>query len=321
MFTSFLLHGLIAALVVEALVRAWGVRSPSERLRLRALGVAIPLVSVPLFEIAAPFRQEAAFRAGWALFDSTGWASLTAGGIGLDVVAGIALAASGLALYLRDAVPFAMDRTARAEERSSRAVADPKVASLVEEAAARLGVEPPEARASAATVPLLFCSGLRPVLVVSRPAIEALERDELEAAIAHEVAHAAFGDPAAGWGLMIVRTVFCFNPATQLLARAMADDIERRADVAAAAATGKPRALASAMRKLASAVEAGTTGANSPRPDAAAVVRRLAHLRRRAVESREKDLEDEEVPREEPFGRMRFVLAAAGVTCLLFFVV
>jgi Zn-dependent protease with chaperone function len=99
--------------------------------------------------------------------------------------------------------------------------------------------------------PVLLCEGARdPVLVVSQPAIERLGPDELDAAITHELAHAKHRDPAWGYFLIAVRAALFFNPAAQWIARAMVDDIERRADQTANAASGHPEALARAMERL-----------------------------------------------------------------------
>ena len=79
------------------------------------------------------------------------------------------------------------------------------------------------------------------VLVVSPATLERLRGDELDAAVAHELAHAAHHDPAWGYALIAVRAALFFNPAVQWVARAMVDDIERRADQVAVRSTGGRR--------------------------------------------------------------------------------
>jgi Zn-dependent protease with chaperone function len=125
---------------------------------------------------------------------------------------------------------------------------------MVAARAAALGIPPPDVRLVDTPTPVLLCEGARdPVLVVSPPVVERLGPDELDAAITHELAHARHRDPAWGYFLIAVRAALFFNPAAQWTARAMVDDIERRADQTAAAASGRPDGLARAIERLAGA--------------------------------------------------------------------
>jgi Zn-dependent protease with chaperone function len=85
-----------------------------------------------------------------------------------------------------------------------------------------------------------------------------LEPDELDAAIAHEMAHAKHRDPVLGWGLMLVRGLCFFNPAVQLAARAAVMEVERRADQSAARVVGSTQSLVNSLRKLSGSASAPT---------------------------------------------------------------
>ena len=77
-----------------------------------------------------------------------------------------------------------------------------------------------------------------------------LTPDELEAAVAHEMAHAKHRDPVLGWGLMLVRGLCFFSPAVQLAARAAVAEVERRADQSAARVAGSAEPVVASLRKL-----------------------------------------------------------------------
>ncbi len=86
---------------------------------------------------------------------------------------------------------------------------------------------------------------------MSEGAVRALTAGELDAALAHEVAHAAWGHVRLGWALMGARALVFWNPVAQVLGRTAVLELERAADDAAIAATGRAEELASALAKLA----------------------------------------------------------------------
>src|SRR5512137_1919172 len=69
-------HTLVAALVVEALVRLWGVRQPEQRTGFRLLALGWPLLVVPALFLAFPGREEEGFRDARAIFAGRHWNEL-----------------------------------------------------------------------------------------------------------------------------------------------------------------------------------------------------------------------------------------------------
>jgi Zn-dependent protease with chaperone function len=155
-------------------------------------------------------------------------------------------------------------------------------------------------------------------VVVSRGAVGLLDPEELRAALAHELAHLSRRDPAASWGVLCARILMWFNPAFQVVARAVARDAEWLADDRAAEACGDRLALASGLLKLHRATSGG--GMRRPLPFAAALSEPLARVRSRDIEVRCRRLLDPPSPRL-PFGGARVALTALSLTALLFFVV
>lgn len=247
-----ILHGIVTALVVMMILRAQRIRAPDARLRFWLLAAGAPLVGTPLLWLLAPWRLGERFRDEWAFFSASHFSPWVWHGAALATAAAWVLAVAGAALFLRDAIPFAMDfGLSRATKRT---VTTPFAALVgaAERAAAALGIAVPRLVVLTSKHPILSCRGLRkPVIVVSTGLCELLEpTEELEAAIAHEMAHARRRDPALGWGLMLVRALCFFNPAVQLAARAAVMEIERRADQSAARIVGSSQSLVDSLRKL-----------------------------------------------------------------------
>ncbi len=311
-----ILHATIAGLVVEVLLRAWRVEDGASRLRLRLVALGAPIVALPLF-LLVPWRSTPSFADGWALFATGRWSAVRLGDAALgDLV--LALAAGvGAALFLRDAAPALLDaiRPAPAQRALPLPAVPAGLAALVAGHARSLGIAPPDVRVLRSRLPVLLCERVRrPALVISVATLEQLEPEALDAAIAHEIVHAARRDPLWGYLLIAARALTFYNPATQWIARAAVDEIERRADQATAQLTGRPDALARAIRVL-----------SLPAPPAAADVgdrfeRLFWQGRVDGVSRRVDRLLAGGAAVAQPGEALRLGLAAAGLVMLLFFV-
>lgn len=313
-----ILHTLVASLFVEALVRSWRVREPNQRMALRACALGYPLFVFPVLA-ACPARRAERFREDVALFAGARWDGFSVLGVGAYELAIGLLLAAGTALLLMDLLPLL-----RRRRRPAAVEPDPATAALLRDGlakvAAALGVPPPPIAFLPQDGPVLFCTGVRRhAVVVSRGAVRLLDPDELRAALAHELAHLARRDPAASWAVMAARALLFFNPAFQVLSRAVARDVEWRADERAAAACGDRLALASGLLKLHRATS-GTPRGGRTLPFAPALSEPLARLRDHEIEVRCRRLLDPPAA-PLPFGRSRVALAVAALTALLFFVV
>lgn len=314
-------HSLVASLYVEALVRTWRVREPRQRMALRAVGLLYPLVLLPAVVLLFPFRAEDDFREGWALFAGRRWGDVRLLGVGLLHWWTGVLVASGASLFVLDLLPLA---AARRRPRPVPAAPDPANDALLREEvsgmARALGVPPPPVLFLDQERPVLFCTGVRRhAVVVSCGAVRLLDRGELRAALAHELAHLARHDPAASWGVMAARALMAWNPAFQVLSRAMAKDAEWLADDEAARACGDRLALASGLLKLHRAT-VGPPPVRRTLPLAAALVEPFDRARSFDVEVRCRRLL-EAAPAPLPFGALRLALAGLSLTGLLFFVI
>jgi Zn-dependent protease with chaperone function len=318
-----ILHAAVAAFVVEALLRAWRVQDPGERLTLRWLVLLSPLVLTPLFAAAFPARSSETFALRSALFAGAHWNEFRLGPSGLATALAAWLSVIGVALYLRDAIPFLADRVSRQAD-DEAAPDHPAVARLhdvVRCLPSIPGQLAPECRVLERPEPVLLCSGVdRPRIIVSTGALDLLDDEALDRALQHEHAHLRARDPLIGWSLMAVRTLQAFNPVVQLAARQMIQDIEYRADLAVARSGGGP-ALARAIARL-SGESAGTSDLVEPRGRLSPFHGALSRAQRRALGVRCERLLQAQPPAVSAAGKnLRLGLASLGLGVLLFYVV
>lgn len=320
-----ILHALVAALVVEALVRLWRVRAPDLRLAFRLLALAFPLLILPAFFFLAPVRGEEWFRERRALFVGKRWGELEVWGLGLSDLGFFLLSGLGVILFLMDLLPFLADRLKGRALRSGIASGGTEtVAPELEEVSRAMGVTAPAVLLMDRPTPLLLCAGvLRPKLLLSPGTLESLDRRELRAALAHELGHLARRDPLLGWLLMGGRALMFFNPVVQVVARTVVRETEARADDLAVAATGDPLALASGLVKLFRTAEGGRDSCRRRRiPWVALLPGPLARARAKAIEERCRRLLDQGPSGGPvPLGRVRLAMTGFALLLLLFFVV
>jgi Zn-dependent protease with chaperone function len=309
-------HSLVAALFIEALVRSWAVSHPAQRVALRLVSLAYPLLIFPALVLLFPHRGGEAFRDA-ALLSGRRWSDVPFLGLDLYRAFVYSLASLGLLLLLIDVVSL-LDTLRRG--RPPPAPLDPPRAAALQAALAPLsreGAGPPVIYLDR-PAPSLFCAGVRrPAIYVTRGAIDLLDAGELRAALAHELAHLGRRDPEQSWVMLGLRCVMGWNPTFQVLARALARDAERLADERGVELGADRLALASALLKLHRA-----TGGMSGRRTlifGGALAGTLRRARSHDVERRVRELL-EPAPRLLPLPWLRLGLAVTSMTGLLYFV-
>lgn len=175
------------------------------------------------------------------------------------VLAGLCRAATAVAVLLTPflllSLSFGVTRglagvllAARLLRRFGPEPARSPVAAALAALAARTGVRPPAA--VLVPGPGTFTAGMRrPVVVLSRALAEQLDGEELEAVLAHELAHIRAGDHWKKWLAVLLRDVLLFTGLSPLAFGHLQLEMEADADACSARVTGKPLALASALLK------------------------------------------------------------------------
>ncbi|HEV2126367.1 MAG TPA: M56 family metallopeptidase [Chloroflexota bacterium] len=128
---------------------------------------------------------------------------------------------------------------------------DPEITARVARIADCLQVSAPAVTLYPLSRPLALTWGiLRPRIVLSTWMLEHLDEQELEAVLAHEVAHVARRDSLVVWLATLLRDAFCYLPTTRAAYRRLHQEKELICDDLAIRSTGQPLALASALAKV-----------------------------------------------------------------------
>lgn len=99
--------------------------------------------------------------------------------------------------------------------------------------------------------PLALTCGLRsPTILLSTWIVEHLDRRELEAVLAHELAHVARRDYLMGWLTTMLRDAFFYLPTSWIAYRQLQQEKELACDDFTVSVTQQPLALASALAKV-----------------------------------------------------------------------
>lgn len=122
---------------------------------------------------------------------------------------------------------------------------------LAGQLARRLGVPQPEMRLRVSDQPLALTYGLRrSTLVLSTWMVERFDPDELEAVLAHELAHSARRDYLVLWLATICRDAFCYLPTSWIALKQLRSEKEVACDDLAINITQSSLGLASALAKV-----------------------------------------------------------------------
>jgi len=117
--------------------------------------------------------------------------------------------------------------------------------------ARQMGIPSAELRLSESTVPVSFASHTdKPVVVMSERLLSLLKQDELEAVMAHELAHIRNSDTSLKALVTAYKTVLPIDPVARLVEAAFHREREMAADETAAKTTKKPLSLAQALLKI-----------------------------------------------------------------------
>jgi len=126
-----------------------------------------------------------------------------------------------------------------------------EVATEFKSIAQRIGVPSAELWLSEGAIPVSFALHTdKPIVVMSERLLSLLEKDELEAVMAHELAHVRNSDTTLKALVTAYRIALPIDPIVRLVEAAFHREREIAADETAAKTTKKPLSLASALLKI-----------------------------------------------------------------------
>ncbi|HBY93194.1 MAG TPA: hypothetical protein DEP84_04380 [Chloroflexi bacterium] len=129
--------------------------------------------------------------------------------------------------------------------------AAPELQGLADDLADKLGTVRPRVLLCVYDRPVALTWGLwQPSVLLSSWIITRLDRRELEAVLAHELAHVARRDSLVIWLATVLRDAFFYLPTSWVAYRQLRQEKETACDDLAVSVTGRPLALASALAKV-----------------------------------------------------------------------
>jgi beta-lactamase regulating signal transducer with metallopeptidase domain len=242
-------HSIIVAVIADRALKAWRVETPEVRQRFRLIAIIFPIVSFPLYQLINPGRSSALFRLG-SLFDINRWLGMEIWGllpIGLLFL--LLLGFTTLVFLFQEMFPVLMHslESKQVEHEGTHLDEDP----FIEEASRLLSIKIPDVVLLDDDEPLLFSStGKDPVIFTSTGLSRALTKEQMQAALAHEIAHIARSRRPLLIVVFIFRIIMFFNPVVLVKFRRAVKDEEKICDDIAVSLTHNPAALAEALKKF-----------------------------------------------------------------------
>ncbi|HYU16630.1 MAG TPA: M48 family metalloprotease [Candidatus Acidoferrum sp.] len=253
LFFANVIHGMVA-LVWGAGVRPLAApRAPAFGFAVLSLCLAMPVAAAALHLLG--LDPVGVLGADLALLHVQGWVRLTRVAPPVLPLVAIFLGGTVIVFVFQELGPtLARLRTRRGVARAG----DARLAASVERIGARFGAAgairtraplPAPARLETDARIAALAGLWRSQILVSRGLLEVLDDDELDAVVAHELAHHVRGGNLRMLGLWLVRSAQAHSPAALLLFRQIVEMQELTCDALAARMTGAPAALASALLK------------------------------------------------------------------------
>jgi len=255
--TQSFFHLVIAAIIVDTTIRVWDIRNPRVTQRFRFLAIIFPIFSFPAYQLINPGRGSIFFRQE-ALFDSNRWMHLELWGkvpVGLFFL--FMFFFTAIIFLVQELVPVVRHTLeSRGQELDEEAFCDN---SAVISALADLPVEKPEVFVLEDDEEHVVFSttGRKAAVFLSSGLVKTLSPEQLQAAVAHEIAHIERSKRPMLFVVFLLRILMFFNPLVLLEFRRATQDEEKICDDMAVSLTKKPHVLAETLKQLYRTSEGG----------------------------------------------------------------
>jgi Zn-dependent protease with chaperone function len=240
---------LTAAIIVESALRAWRIGQPMVQQRLRALVILIPALAFPAYQLVDPDRGTISSRLN-ALLNTDEWLYLDlCQGVPVYPLFFLLLAVTAAIFFVQELFPIVRHLRGSAADGYRRLA--PTEGEVIRDMVKAIPGEKPQIALLDADDPLIFSTtGSEATIYVSRGIQAMLTHDELQAAIAHEVAHVRRSQSSTLVMLFLLRALMFFNPVALIEFRRIVHAEEDICDDVAVSWTRKPEALAIALQRL-----------------------------------------------------------------------
>jgi len=243
-------HALIATIITGSAIEAWKINSPIVRQRFRLSVILLSIFSFPLYQLINPERGTLYFRLD-ALFDSSRWLKMELGGVVPLYVFFIAIiAVTSIIFVLQEMVPI-LRHFVEPTVDPQIAVIRPSEESPVGKALRGITTALPDVFIIHDDEMVLFSNTRgKPAIYLSAGLAKKLSAEQIQAAVAHEMAHIARSKYSVLLAGFILRTLMFFNPVVLVEFRRAIRNEEKICDDIAVSMTGKPSVLADTLKKF-----------------------------------------------------------------------
>jgi len=242
-------HSVIAALIVDRAIQAWRISNPLIRQRFSLIVMVFPLLSFPVYQIINPDRGSLSFRLE-ALFDINRWLNMELWGkLPLSMIFILILSTTTLVFLFQEIIPIikhTIEAWSASEEVSRHD--NPVIHKALELIP---GEKPFVSLIDDDDELILFSTTVKsPTIFLSTGLIRGLSVDEIQAAIAHEIAHIRRNRRPLLMIIYLIRILMFFNPVVLVEFRRIVQEEEKVCDDIAVSLTQKPHALAKILEKF-----------------------------------------------------------------------
>ncbi|MDP3879902.1 MAG: M56 family metallopeptidase [Dehalococcoidales bacterium] len=258
-FESFLGHyltqavsySLITVIVVETVMAIWHIHEPLLRIKFRFLALFLPALCPPLYYLLYPDRVSEYFREQVALIDVNQWLALElGGGITIWHLFTFILLATAAIFLIEEAFPLSTHYlTKRPSFPAIKRGQYPRLDKALANTGRNEPALTPAILLSPENTPVAYISN-HGTLVLSAAMIDLLDVDELQAVIAHEIAHHSRTVTRINRVLLVLRFWLFYNPVGLLVFHRIINDNEKLCDDMAIRSSGKRLSLTSGLLKI-----------------------------------------------------------------------
>lgn len=248
-------HSVIAALIVDRAIQAWRISNPLIRQRFSLIVMISPVLSFPVYQLINPDRSSLSFRLE-ALFDINRWLNIEVWGkLPLSTIFILILFITTLVFLFQEMVPIIKHTF---ETWSASEEVSPHDDPVIHEALGLIpGEKPLVSLIDDDEELILFSTTVKtPTIFLSTGLIRGLSVDEIQAAIAHEIAHIKRNRRPLLVIIYLIRILMFFNPVVLVEFRRIVQEEEKVCDDIAVSLTQKPHALAKILEKFNKKTEA-----------------------------------------------------------------
>lgn len=247
--TQSFLHALTAVIIIDRAIQSWDINNPLVKQRLRFIVVLFPAFSFPLYQLINPDRNSISFRLG-SLFDINRWLNMDLWGImPIGLIFIIILFITTVIFLFQEMIPVLRHTVEKKETDIEMKIPDKN--SIVSQAIEQLPMDNTDIFILDDDEHILHSTtGRNASIFLSAGLINELNVEQIQAAIAHELAHTNRNKKPLLIIIFLFRVLMFFNPVVLLEFRRIIQDEEKICDDIAVSLTAKPHALSEALRKL-----------------------------------------------------------------------